>query len=421
MTKKKSIAICGAGIAGVATAFYLLQQSGDVEVVLIDKNQPLGFTTSKSGENFRDYWPQPIMQRFVGRSIDLMQALRKTHGVTSFEMVFSGYNFISHHKGAPIFGSTDESSSNDNMKVTTDPMTLKKQYPYLDGSIKKVVTIKKAGRLDVHALGSLLLRESKQKGMRFQQGEILAIKQSASGFEIMLDSGNVLKADQVVLAAGPFLNHLADMVGLHFPIINTLQHKFIIPDPKEIIPTDMPFTIYGDAQALDWSAEEAIFFKSEKKYHWLLQRFPAGLHIKPDSGGIKLGWAIQNGDEIPVWETTKLDFFPQVVLKGASKFIPALREYEEHMPSPLIAYSGYYTRTKENLPLIGPTEKQDVFVVGALAGYGTMAGCAAGELCAGHILGQGKLPEYAAYLAPERYTDPEMMKLIESTLGDGQL
>ncbi len=421
MTKKKSIAICGAGIAGVATAYYLLQKSKDLEVLLIDKNQPLGFTTSKSGENFRDYWPQPFMQRFVGHSIDLMQALRKTHGTASFEMVFSGYDFISHHRETPIFGSTDESSSDVNMKVITDPLTLRNRYPYLDRTIQKVVTITKAGRLDVYALGNLLLRESKLKGMRFHQGEIMAVEQKSSGFEIMLDSQGVLEVDQLVLAAGPFLNRLAAMVGLKFPIINTLQHKFIIPDPKKIIPPDMPFTIYADAQTLDWSAEEAQFFESEEKYHWMLQRFPAGLHIKPDSGGIKMGWAIQRGDEIPSWETTKLEFFPQVVLKGASRFIPALREYEAQIPSPLITYSGYYTRTKENLPLIGPTEKQGVFVVGALAGYGTMSGCAAGELCAGHILGESLLPDYAAYFVPQRYADPEIMKEIESTDGDGQL
>lgn len=421
MSNKKSIAICGAGIAGVATAHYLLQKCDDIDVILIDKNQPLGFTTSKSGENFRDYWPQPMMRRFVGHSIDLMEALRKTYGEASFEMVFSGYDFISHHKETSIFGGIDETGSDANLKVTTDPLTLRNRYPYLDPSVQKVVTITKAGRIDVNALGNLMLLESKKRGLRFHQGEIIGLSKTKAGFEIMLDSQGILEVDQLVLAAGPFLNGLAAMVGLQLPIINTLQHKFIIPDPKKIIPPDMPFTIYADAQSLEWSAEEARFFQSEEKYHWLLQHFPAGLHIKPDSGGIKMGWAIQQGNEIPAWETTKLDFFPQVVLKGASKFIPSLREYEEQIPSPLITYSGYYTKTEENLPLIGPTAKKDVFVVGALAGYGTMSGCAAGELCAGHILGEGQLPDYAAYFAPERYADTELMREIESTAGDGQL
>ena len=58
MQANNTIVICGSGIAGVATAYYLLQERKDIKVILIDKNQPLSFTTSKSGENFRDYWPQ---------------------------------------------------------------------------------------------------------------------------------------------------------------------------------------------------------------------------------------------------------------------------------------------------------------------------------------------------------------------------
>ena len=41
MHSKQTIAICGAGIAGAATAYYLLKKQPDLKVVLIDKNQAL--------------------------------------------------------------------------------------------------------------------------------------------------------------------------------------------------------------------------------------------------------------------------------------------------------------------------------------------------------------------------------------------
>jgi glycine/D-amino acid oxidase-like deaminating enzyme len=50
-----SIVICGVGIAGISTAYYLLNKYCKSKVVLVDKNQHLSFTTSKSGENYRDY------------------------------------------------------------------------------------------------------------------------------------------------------------------------------------------------------------------------------------------------------------------------------------------------------------------------------------------------------------------------------
>ena len=238
---------------------------------------------------------------------------------------------------------------------------------------------------------------------------------------MLLNSKKSIDADKVVIATGPFLNTIANMFGFQFPISNTLQRKFIIPDPNKVIPKNMPFTIYADTQYLDWSAEEVEFFKSDEKYSWLLDKFPGGLHIKPEKEGIKLGWAFQTEKSDPVWETPSFEFFPQVVLKGASRFIPELSSYEDNIPTPLIEYAGYYTRTMENWPLIGQTEVDNVYVVGALAGYGTMSACAAGKLCTDHIFDKDTLPEYAAYFHPSRYQNKEIIKVMNELDNDGQL
>ncbi len=421
MLENNTIAICGAGIAGVATAYYLLKECKDIKVLLIDKNQPLSFTTSKSGENIRDYWPQKSMRQFMGESILLMKELRALYGTDSFDMVYSGYNFVSHDINNPIFGSNNPESSNDYIEEITSTNVIKNDYPYLDKKIKKIVKIKNAGKIDVYALGSLLLREATKMGLILVEGEILDIERNNSKFKIMLDSKNSIDADKVVIAAGPFINPIAKMFGFQFPVSNTLQRKFIIPDPNNIIPKDMPFTIYADPQFLDWSKDETDFFASDKKYRWLLDEFPGGLHIKPTTEGIKLGWAFQTKHVIPSWETSGFDFFPQVVLKGASRFIPELSQYENNIPTPLIEYAGYYTRTKENWPLIGHTKVKNVFVIGALSGYGTMSACAAGKLCSGYVLNTSKLPDYAEYFHPMRYQNATIKKEMDQINSDGQL
>ena len=76
--KHTNIAICGAGIAGIATAWSLAVKYRQQKIILIDKNQPMSLTTSKSGENFRDYWPHPCMTALTRHSIDMMQALVAT-------------------------------------------------------------------------------------------------------------------------------------------------------------------------------------------------------------------------------------------------------------------------------------------------------------------------------------------------------
>jgi glycine/D-amino acid oxidase-like deaminating enzyme len=210
------------------------------------------------------------------------------------------------------------------------------------------------------------------------------------------------------------------MLGLNFPVSNTLQRKFIMPDPKGIIPKDMPFTIYTDGQYLNWTAEELAFLQSEPEMRWITEEFPGAIHIKPESGRIKLGWAFSKEVVEPQWEISKLPYFPQVVIKGASRFIPALSAYVDQMPGPVIEYGGYYTRTAENWPLIGDTEIDNIFVIGALAGFGTMTACAAGELCAKTILGHD-LPWYAAFFSPNRYSNPLIQNELSNLSLDGQL
>lgn len=417
----KPIIICGAGIAGVSTAYYLLKNNNNANVILIDKNQPLSFTTSKSGENYRDFWPQDCMQNFVSRSIFLMKELREIHGEDSFKMIASGYNFISHQKENPIFDIEENENSKNALEEITDTENIKNDFPYFDEKIEKIIKIKNAGKIDVYDLGNLLLREAKKMGLQIIQSEILSITKIDEDFKVNLESNQPLIASKIIISAGPFINNIGNMLGLHFPVINTLQRKFIIPDPNNIIPKDMPFTIYADSQKLNWSQEEIDFFSSDEKLKWLLNEFPGGLHIKPETEGIKLGWAFQTEDENPEWNPRNFDLFPQAVLKGASTFIPALAAYEENIPTPIIEYAGYYTRTKENWPLIGPTKEKNVFVIGALAGYGTMSACAAGELCANYILENENLPSYAAYFHPSKYENPTIMAEIINLKSDGQL
>ena len=41
--------------------------------MLIDAGQPMGLTSAASGENYRNWWPHPVMTEFTDRSIALME------------------------------------------------------------------------------------------------------------------------------------------------------------------------------------------------------------------------------------------------------------------------------------------------------------------------------------------------------------
>ena len=109
----------------------------------------------------------------------------------------------------------------------------------------------------------------------------------------------------------------------------------------------------------------------------------------------------------------------ELALRGMAVMIPRLAQYFDRAPKPYID-GGYYTKTRENRPLIGPLPIAGAYVVGALSGYGLMAACAAGELLAAHITG-GPLPSYAPAFALARYDDPEYRRLLEEWPDTGQL
>lgn len=423
---KADVVICGAGIAGVATAYHLTLEQRRDRIVIVDGHQPLSFTTSSSGENFRDYWPQPCMASLMGDSIGMMMELSH-ETANSFDLVFSGYDFVSEIPDRDIFPSKNPPDALSACKLLREAnhKSLRSRYPYLSDSVAQVLHIENAGAFDVQAFGSLLLQRARRNRLEFVQAMVSEIRhRSAGGFELELcrdGSKEFLLADRLVLAAGPFTGDLAAMLDVHLPIENFLQRKVVIPDPLNVIPRSMPFTVFADSQRLEWTAEDIGLIASDPEFHWLLDEFPAGLHIKPvSSGRIKLGWAYNRTAERPKREHHDELYFPDVVVRGASRFIPGLKSYLEQMPTPAIQLAGYYSRTAENWPLIGPLGVDGAFTVSALSGYGTMAAAAAGALCSAWVTG-APLPHYARHFHPERMADPEIVAEIRQIENDGQL
>jgi glycine/D-amino acid oxidase-like deaminating enzyme len=72
---------------------------------------------------------------------------------------------------------------------------------------------------------------------------------------------------------------------------------------------------------------------------------------------------------------------------------------------------GYYCKTRENRPLVGPLPVEGAYLIGALSGYGIMASQAGADLLAAYITGD-ELPAYAPAFQLGRYDDPEYQKLL---------
>jgi len=447
------IAIIGAGIVGIATAYYLKELSPDTSVVLLDATEPMALTSAQSGENYRNWWPHPVMTAFTDRSIDLMEDIAKQTG-SLINMTRRGYllttrsgntdklmeelrygysnlhgNEIRLHNGASDYAyqkpdRADWKTAPAGVDILQEQALIRDCYPSLDRSIETVVHIRRAGAISAQQMGQYMLDKFKSSSGKFVKADVIDIEIN-NGFKVIAKNNScTVKAERVVNVAGPFIKEIAKMLSVELPVHNTLQQKIAFQDTACAIPRELPFAIDLDAQHIDWTDEECSLLAESEDYQWLTKQMPGAIHCRPEGGDsgtwVKLGWAFNNTPAEPERKPALLEAFPEIVLRGAARLNPELKQYYEGLPGSLHHYGGYYTLTDENWPLIGPMDTEGAFVVGAMSGFGTMAACSAGELCA-LTMTSCDLPDYASALAPARLKNKALMDEINALSQKGIL
>ena len=441
------VAIVGAGIAGIATAYYLCTCYGKNSISIIDHRQPMSFTSAQSGDNYRDWWPHPTMVAFTDRSIDLMEQIAyETSNVFGMHRrgyllatrqqnideliadLYRGYGDRAHElvrvRGKSSMPTYCESLSAiwesvpDGVDVLTDGESIKKQFPAIADEVCNVIHVRRAGDISSQQLAVFMLQQVRQFGGRLLPGYLRSAS-VGDRFELELETAagiETIAADYFVNAAGPFAKRVAAMIDVELPVKNFFQQKIAFEDTLSAVPRDLPFTVDIDEARLGWPDEDRELLANDPEFAWLTQTLPGGKHCRPDGSEhgkwVKLGWAYNTDPSEPQEQLAnerKLDErFPEIVIRGASSLLPSLAKYIDRPPARFSHYGGYYTMTEENWPLIGPMGVDGAFTVSALSGFGSMAACAAGLDCATWMCG-GVLPEYAADLSLKRYADAKRL------------
>jgi len=387
----------------------------------------MSYTSAQSGDNYRNWWPHRTMTNFTNDSIDELDRLaRESDNV--FNMTRGGYVLATRQDdvsklAADIPGDID-------VAVYDEKKQIQQKFPALTTEIKNVIHIRRGGDISGQQLGQYMLERIRAAGGKKMQGDVTAIEKDAS-YRLSVTGGSevsTVTADVVVNAAGPFVDRIARMLGVELSVKHIYQQKIAFEDHLNAIPRDMPFSIDLDTKYLGWSEEERAMLAEEPELEWLAGELPPGGHCRPDGGmhgkWVKLGWAYNHQFSAPQEDMANekaIDpSFPEIVIRGAAAFLPALQPYIEAPPLRFSHYGGYYTMTEENWPLIGPLDDNGAFVVGALSGFGSMASCAAGKLCAAHICG-GPLPDYAVDLSLARLSNTELLAELNASTNKGLL
>jgi glycine/D-amino acid oxidase-like deaminating enzyme len=451
MNRTFDVVICGAGIAGVSAA-YSLSRAGIRSILLVDERPPLSFTSDRSTECYRNWWPDGEMLAMMNRSIDLMERLADATG-NPFHLNRRGYLYVTgdeakipalierskrtalqgagplriHESGssgyrpAPPHGFHDQPAGADRL-LGRD--LIHKYYPYLTETSAAALHARRAGWLSAQQLGVTLFDAARSLGVRFESARVDAVVIDAGRVRgVRLGSGEHIDAPVFVNAAGPFLRGVGRMLGVDLPVHTELHMKAVIKDALGAVDRDAPLLIWDDPQDLLWEAQEKEALAADPQTRWLTGSFPAGVHTRPEGGAdsqaILMLWEYKTRMSPPAWPPALDGEYPEIALRGLGAMIPRLREYFNRMPRPQVD-GGYYTRTRENRPLVGPHGVDGAYLAGAVSGYGIMSACAVGELLSAHVTG-GELPAYAGAFRLERYADPAYRTLLENWDDSGQL
>jgi glycine/D-amino acid oxidase-like deaminating enzyme len=213
---------------------------------------------------------------------------------------------------------------------------------------------------------------------------------------------------------------MARMIGVELPIRAERHFKVSFADTLGGLPRTAPMLIWLDEQELPWTDEERAALAADEEAQWLLGTFPAGVHGRPDGASATLILFNHHGEAVePVFPLPEPAYYAEIALRGMSTMVPGLKAYNGKTSRPYID-GGYYMRTQENRPLIGPVPVEGATISCAFSGFGVMASCAGGELIARHIM-EAALPDYAPAFLLSRYEDPAYRALLDVWGDGGQL
>jgi glycine/D-amino acid oxidase-like deaminating enzyme len=443
MKRSADVVICGAGIAGVAAAYHLAVRQKIRNVILIDEREPLTLTSDKGTQGYRNWWPGPddTMLRMVSRSIDLMEESARECG-NAFRMNRRGYLFatadpaqvdrlettareVSAFGMGPLRTHRDVKSYEpatgegfEDRPVGADLLlddAARAAFPYLASETIAALHIRRAGWINGLALGGHLLRQAVASGVTVVRDAVKGVDTTGGRVRgVKLASGETIETSRCVVAAGPCLPDFAKMLGLELPVFHELHAKLTMRDTERAVPRDAPFVIWSDGMTLEWSDADAKELGKTEEGRRLLEPLPGGVHARPvdltHGDELYAIWTFETDVRPYVWPPSFDQRYGEAVLRGCARMIPAMKPYVGKKVG--VVDGGYYCKTPENRPLIGPLPVEGAFVIGALSGSGLMAAHASAELVSQHVAG-ATLPDYARWFLPKRYEDAKYRALVE--------
>jgi len=351
MAETADVAIVGAGIMGVSTAYHLARLRAGRVVVLERDSVCSGSTALASGG---------IRHQYANRlGIELT-----THSIVTFERFEDEFgvdpNFRQH--GYLILIATEDALAVAKRSVSLqrslgvdvellDADATRRLCPYIrTDDLLGATYSPRDGFADPYLCTTAIAARARELGVTIrQQEEVRGFTRRGDRVTGVVTAAGTIEASVVVVATGAWSGVVGTLAGVDIPVVPRRRHKFVTaPFPAEEIPMATPFIIDPHG----------------------------GCSLRREGAGILLG--IGRPEE-PSSFSTEVDrsLEPRVVERAVHR-APALAEARL-----MRAWAGLYEMTPDQTGIVsGVPGTEGLYVIAGFSGHGFMHGPIAGQLMA---------------------------------------
>ncbi len=360
MVQTADYLIIGGGLYGCSTAFYLAQY-GAKNVVVLEKGDLGSGGTAKSCAIVRTHYSIEANIRHAAESLRVFANFDEmVGGDVGWRQV--GYLIVgpAGHKEPmeTVFRKQNEMGIDARSISKAEARVIHPLLQYEDVAVIGFDTL--AGFADPYLTTTAYAHRARELGVAFRPGTSVTNLRLNGGLKTVETNAGTFESPVVLLAVGPWINQIGQMIGLRFPV-EVSRHKVIT------LKIDRPYDL-GWPIVKDLTTADKIYFR-------------------PDTGGVVLVGTGDHGDPIADPDTLN-DYIDDDHIARMEALVshrmPAFRDGYY-----VAGWTGPYDITPDWNPIVGPVPGiEGLFVATGFSGHGFKLAPTVSEGLAQTILGQ---------------------------------
>ncbi|BCQ29664.1 FAD-dependent oxidoreductase (plasmid) [Caballeronia sp. NK8] len=372
MSERADVIVIGGGIVGTSTALFLRRRKRSV--ILLER----GLTGQQaSGVNFGGVRRQGRALEQLAMSNRALDTWRRSRELLGEDIEFlpSGHTRVCYHAHDAEYFHRYAADARDyglDLEVL-EGATMFRRFPFLGRDVLAASISPLDGHANPRLAAPAFGRAAARLGARIVENtEVMHVEKESDGFRVQTATGDVYRADQVLICAGAWANALSTQFGEPVPLAAR--------GPQMAVTEPVPYVFQFSMGVYTSIKEESVYFRQIPRGNIVLGGGPPG-----------------PADAV----TRRASVLPENTVAQMAQFrrmVPSMRPL--HV---IRVWSGVESYLPDSEPVIGPSSKADgLFYAFGFSGSGFQIGPGVGETLA-ELIDTGSTPIDLASFSIRRF------------------